>query len=72
MASAGWPNSQLTPSTLGADYARYTLELAERGYVTIAPDYPLFGDNEVDLEELVLSLALECYEAKDLSVAQLE
>ena len=37
---------------LGADYARYTLELAERGYVTIAPDYPLFGDNEVDLEEL--------------------
>jgi dienelactone hydrolase len=37
---------------LGADYPRYTLELAERGYVTIAPDYPLFGDNQVDLEGL--------------------
>jgi len=37
---------------LGADYPRYTLELAERGYVTIAPDYPLFGDNKVDLQKL--------------------
>jgi len=36
---------------LGADYPRYTLELAERGYVTIAPDYPLFGDNQVDLQK---------------------
>ena len=36
---------------LGADYARYTLELAERGYVAIAPDYPLFGENQVDLDE---------------------
>jgi dipeptidyl aminopeptidase/acylaminoacyl peptidase len=26
---------------LGEDYPRYTLEPAERGYVTIAPDYPL-------------------------------
>ena len=33
---------------LGPDYARYTLELAERGYVTIAPDYPLLGDNQTD------------------------
>lgn len=33
---------------LGADYPRYTLELAERGYVTIAPDYTLLGDNRVD------------------------
>jgi dienelactone hydrolase len=33
---------------LGADYPRYTLELAERGYVTIAPDYTLLGDNQVD------------------------
>jgi dienelactone hydrolase len=31
---------------LGADTdAAYTLELAERGYVTIAPDYPLIGEN---------------------------
>jgi len=37
---------------LGDDYPRYTLELAERGYVTIAPDYPLFGDNQVDLAKL--------------------
>ena len=33
---------------LGADYPRYTLELAERGYVTIAPDYPLLGENQTD------------------------
>jgi dienelactone hydrolase len=33
---------------LGDDYPRYTLELAERGYVTIAPDYTLLGDNQVD------------------------
>ncbi|MDD4869098.1 MAG: alpha/beta hydrolase family protein [Kiritimatiellae bacterium] len=33
---------------LGADYPRYTLELAERGYVTIAPDYPLLGENQKD------------------------
>jgi len=31
---------------LGPDYPRYTLELAERGYVTIAPDYTLLGDNQ--------------------------
>ena len=37
---------------LGEDYARYALELAQRGYVTIAPDYPLFGENKVDLEKL--------------------
>jgi dienelactone hydrolase len=33
---------------LGADYPRYTLELAERGYVTIAPDYTLLGENQVE------------------------
>lgn len=37
---------------LGADYPRYALELAERGYVTIAPDYPLFGENKPELEKL--------------------
>jgi dienelactone hydrolase len=37
---------------LGEDYPRYALELAQRGYVTIAPDYPLFGDNKVDLAAL--------------------
>ncbi|MFO1065456.1 MAG: dienelactone hydrolase family protein [Pirellulales bacterium] len=37
---------------LGADYARYALELAERGYVTIAPDYTLLGDNQTDPESL--------------------
>jgi len=30
---------------LGPDYPRYALELAERGYVTISPDYIFFGDN---------------------------
>ena len=33
---------------LGDDYPRYTLELAERGYVTIAPDYCLLGENKTD------------------------
>lgn len=37
---------------MGADYPRYTLELAERGYVTIAPDYTLLGDNQTDPESL--------------------
>lgn len=37
---------------LGADYPRYTLELAERGYVTIAPDYTLLGDNQTDPESV--------------------
>ena len=37
---------------LGADYPRYTLELAERGYVTIAPDYPLLGENQTDPDAL--------------------
>ena len=33
---------------LGEDYPRYALELAERGYVTIAPDYVLLGENQTD------------------------
>jgi hypothetical protein len=33
---------------LGPDYPRYTLELAQRGYVTIAPDYTLLGENQTD------------------------
>ena len=33
---------------LGDDYPRYALELAERGYVTIAPDYTLLGENQTD------------------------
>ncbi|MEW6358362.1 MAG: acetylxylan esterase [Planctomycetota bacterium] len=37
---------------LGPDYSRYALELAERGYVTIAPDYITLGDNVVDLDKL--------------------
>lgn len=37
---------------IGPDYPRYTLELAERGYVTIAPDYTLLGDNQTDPEQL--------------------
>lgn len=36
---------------LGADYPRYALELAERGYVTIAPDYVLLGENQTDPEQ---------------------
>ncbi|MDY0169760.1 MAG: acetylxylan esterase [Thermoguttaceae bacterium] len=37
---------------LGPDYPRYTLELAERGYVTIAPDYTLLGDNQIEPSEV--------------------
>ncbi|MGV3486155.1 MAG: alpha/beta hydrolase [Planctomycetaceae bacterium] len=33
---------------LGDDYPRYALELAQRGYVTIAPDYTLLGENQTD------------------------
>ncbi len=36
---------------LGADYPRYALELAQRGYVTIAPDYVLLGENQTDPEQ---------------------
>lgn len=35
----------------GADYPRYALELARRGYITLAPDCPFFGGNLVDLEK---------------------
>lgn len=33
---------------VGPAYPSYTLELAQRGYVTIAPDYTLLGDNQTD------------------------
>jgi dienelactone hydrolase len=33
---------------VGEAYPSYTLELAQRGYVTIAPDYTLLGDNQTD------------------------
>ena len=32
----------------GLPNLRYALELAERGYVTLAPDYPNFGDYKID------------------------
>lgn len=32
----------------GKPNLRYALELAERGWVTIAPDYPRFGDYKID------------------------
>lgn len=32
----------------GLDNLHYALELAERGYVTLAPDYPNFGDYQFD------------------------
>ncbi len=32
----------------GSDNLHYAQELAERGYVTLAPDYPDFGDYKVD------------------------
>jgi len=37
---------------LGADYSRYALDLAQRGYVTIAPDYITLGENHIDFEAL--------------------
>ena len=37
------------PAGLGGDpNLHYALELAERGYVTLAPDYPNFGDYKLD------------------------
>lgn len=48
----GTSGSRGRTAGVGADYARYTLELAERGYVTIAPDYTLLGDNQTDPESL--------------------
>jgi dipeptidyl aminopeptidase/acylaminoacyl peptidase len=44
----GTTGSRGRTAGLGDDYPRYTLELAERGYVTIAPDYTLLGDNQTD------------------------
>ena len=44
----GTEGSRGRTAGLGPDYPRYTLELAERGYVTIAPDYPLLGENQTD------------------------
>lgn len=32
----------------GSKNLHYALELAQRGYVTLAPDYPSFGDHEYD------------------------
>ena len=41
------------PAGLGGhENLRYALELAERGYVTLAPDYPNFGDYRVDVYRL--------------------
>jgi len=38
------------PAGLGGDpNLHYALELAERGYVTLAPDYPNFGDYKLDV-----------------------
>jgi dienelactone hydrolase len=33
----------------GRDNLHYALELAERGYITLAPDYPNFGDYKLDV-----------------------
>lgn len=38
------------PAGLGTDKAKqYALELAERGYITLTPDYPGFGEYKVDV-----------------------
>ncbi|MHB8898254.1 MAG: hypothetical protein ACYC6Y_05865, partial [Thermoguttaceae bacterium] len=44
----GTSGSRGRTAGVGADYPRYALELAERGYVTIAPDYALLGENQTD------------------------
>jgi len=36
----------------GKENLRYAQELAERGYVCLAPDYPRFGDYNVDVYEM--------------------
>lgn len=41
------------PAGLGTNVnLRYASELAERGFVTLAPDYPGFGDYKIDVYEL--------------------
>jgi dienelactone hydrolase len=44
----GTSGSRGRTAGLGEDYPRYALELAQRGYVTIAPDYTLLGENQTD------------------------
>jgi dienelactone hydrolase len=45
------------PAGLGSNpNLDYALELADRGYVTIAPDYPSFGEHEYDFDR-------SCYES---------
>ena len=41
----GTDGSRGRTAGLGPDYARYAIELAERGYVTLAPDYITLGEN---------------------------
>jgi dienelactone hydrolase len=44
------PIGKGSPAGLGdAPNRHYALELAERGYVTLAPDYPNFGDYQIDV-----------------------
>ena len=43
---------------LGAEYARYTLELAERGYVAIAPTIPSLGRTKSISTNTVMSAGL--------------
>jgi dienelactone hydrolase len=45
----------------GKPNLRYALELAERGYVTLAPDYPRFGDYQVDAYAMgYVSATMKC------------
>ena len=43
------PGGKSEPAGLGGNpHLFYALELAKRGYVTLAPDYPSFGDSDYD------------------------
>ena len=45
------PTGKLEPVGLGGKNFAYAAELAERGLVALAPDYPNFGDYKIDVYE---------------------
>lgn len=40
---------KMEPAGMGVRNLAYALELAQRGFVTLAPDYPTYGDYEIDV-----------------------
>ncbi len=49
----GAPGKQIAVGIAGKEHRAYGLELAQRGYVTLAPDYPTFGEYATDFKSPV-------------------